>query len=362
MRKRMLSVILALCTAMLLAGCGKVQEPPVVESQGIEQSQAQPGVDEGMNSDSNQAEDKGNAQQEENDDNGDSDAADVITEEVTFEALSKRRFDFSSGAGGWYEEFTIEKDGYFTGQYSDYDLGVTGESYPDGTVYRCSYSGHFTDLIKVSDYVYEMKLKDISYKVEPGEERLFDGMMEVYTGSYIFGENDTFTVYAPGMPVSELNEELYLWIRDYVTDETQLTMLVVADTKNNYAASSVERPAPYEDAKMTYDTYKESIDYYADKLANEAQTTMDMVLYSGKKYELCDEYLNYLWNLIRYNVPKETYDQLLEQQRTWIASKEEKANEIREEYGGGTFAPVDVNDTLAEMTLKRCEELIDYLR
>jgi uncharacterized protein YecT (DUF1311 family) len=276
--------------------------------------------------------------------------------------LSKRRFDFSSGAGGWYEEFVIEKDGYFTGQYSDYDLGATADSYPDGTVYRCSYSGHFTELTKVSDYVYEMKLKDITYKVEPGEERLFDGMLEVYTGSYIFGANDTFTIYAPGMPVSELNEELYLWVKGYNREEDHLIMPVLADTENNYAASSVERPAPYEDAQMTYNTYKESLDYYADKLANEAETTMDMLLYTGKSYELSDEYLNYLWNLIRYNVPEETYKQILEDQRAWIALKEKRADEIVEEYGGGTFAPVDVNDTLTQMTLERCEELVGYLK
>ena len=69
-----------------------------------------------------------------------------------------------------------------------------------------------------------------------------------------------------------------------------------------------------------------------------------------------------MWNLIRYNVPAETYTVILEEQREWIAVKEAKAEEILEEYGGGTFAPVDVNDTLAQMTIERCEELIGYLK
>ena len=343
MKNRILRVMLVLCASTVLFGCGQEQEPGVIESQELLPSQS---VEENVAEDVDTLADQGE---------------EIISDDVTFEILSKRRFDFSSGAGGWYEEFVIEKDGYFTGQFSDYDLGATAESYPDGTVYSCSYSGHFTDLTKVSDYVYEMKLKDITYKVEPGEERLFDGMLEVYTGSYIFGENNTFTVYAPGMPVGELNEELYLWIKDY-NGEEYLTAPVVADARNNYAAASVERPAPYEDASMTYNTYKESWAYYEDKLVNEAQTTMDMVMYSGRKYELSDECLNYLWNLIRYNVPAETYTVILEEQREWIAVKEAKAEEILEEYGGGTFAPVDVNDTLAQMTIERCEELIGYLK
>lgn len=348
MKKRMLSIALMLSVSMSLAGCGNTQELPVIESQEIIQESVE---------NNEVSEDTKEEEQQSTDIN-----AEAQGDELTFEDLSKRRFDFSSGAGAWGEEFTIEKDGYFTGKYFDSNMGETGEGYPDGTFYSCSYSGHFTDLTKVGEYSYEMKLADISYKKEPGTEELVDGVKYIYTDAYFADASEVFHIYLPGMPVAEMSDELYMWIRDYNQSETELTMIVIADEKNELATASVERPAPYEEAKMTYDTYKESWEYYGDKLANEAQTTMDMRIYTWKIYELSDEYLNYLWNLIRYNVSAETYETLLEEQRVWIASKEEKANEIMEEYGGGTFAPVDVNDTLAQMTIKRCEELIEYLK
>lgn len=348
MKKRMLSMALMLSVSMLVAGCGNTQEPPVIESQEIIQESVE---------NNEVSEDTKEEEQQSTDINEEAQG-----DELTFEDLSKRRFDFSSGAGAWGEEFTIEKDGYFTGKYFDSNMGETGEGYPDGTFYSCSYSGHFTDLAKVGEYSYEMKLADISYKKEPGTEELVDGVKYIYTDAYFADASEVFHIYLPGMPVAEMSDELYMWIRDYNQSETELTMIVITDEKNELATASVERPAPYEEAKMTYDTYKESWEYYGDKLANEAQTTMDMRIYTWKIYELSDEYLNYLWNLIRYNVSAETYETLLEEQRVWIASKEEKANEIMEEYGGGTFAPVDVNDTLAQMTIKRCEELIEYLK
>lgn len=284
------------------------------------------------------------------------------TDGLTFEELSAKQFYFSSGAGAWGEEFVIERDGYFTGKFHDSNMGETGEEYPDGTVYGCAYSGHFTDITKVSEYVYEMKLKDITYKEEPGTEEILDGIKFVNTEAYFMASGDTFRVYLPGMPISELEEELYWWVKDYNQSETELTMLVIADEKNSLAAAAVNRPAPSEDAQMTYNTYKESFDYYEEKLEKEAQTTLDMALYSGKMYEVSDDCLNYLWNLIRYNVPEERYTELLNEQRAWIQEKEEKGKEAADAYEGGSLAGVNANEVLAKLTMERCAKLVEYLK
>ena len=349
MKKGLLALTFVSCLTVTMLGCGMVQEIPSISPESLQNSDTQTLASEEQKVENSKETEVSDEKEE------------VSVASLTFEDLSTRRFDFSSGVGAWGEEFTIEKDGYFTGKYFDTNMGETGEGYPDGTFYSCSYSGHFSDLTKVGEYTYEMKLSDISYKKEPGTEEIFDGTKYVYTDAYFADASDMFYIYLPGMPVAEMSQELYMWVRDYNQSETELTMIVIADEENELAAASVERPAPYEDAQMTYNAYKESWDYYGDKLVNEAQTTMDMRIYSGKKYELSDEYLNYLWNLIRYNVSAEKYAEILEEQRAWIVSKEEKANEIMEEYGGGTFAPVDVNDTLAEMTMERCEILMEYL-
>lgn len=49
--------------------------------------------------------------------------------------------EFSSGVGGWGTSLTLERDGTFSGQFHDSDMGAIGEDYPNGTVYLC----HFPD-------------------------------------------------------------------------------------------------------------------------------------------------------------------------------------------------------------------------
>lgn len=280
---------------------------------------------------------------------------------LTFADLSKRRFEFSSGAGGWSEEFTIEKDGYFTGLYHDSDMGDMGEGYENGTVYSSSYSGHFTDLTRIDEYTYRMKLTDITYEETPDTEEMSDNTRYIYTDSYCLGDTDTFTVYLPGTPMEEIAEEVRSWLYAYNQSETELTMIAIVDETNGYGIYSLERLAPLEDAQMTLNSYKESYEYYSEKLS-EAGTTMEMVEHTGTMYELSDDCLNYIWNLIRYNVEEEEFDEILSEQRTWIAEKESKAKEAADEYNGGSFASVSYNSTQADLTMKRCEELIEYLK
>ena len=350
MKKRVLALTAAVCLCMAVAACGKEQQNHMVESESL--------------SDEGQMEEEVASKEQEN--NGE----EVVPEKqensreegLTFEDLSIRQFYFSSGAGAWGEEFTMERDGYFTGKFHDSNMGENGEEYPNGTVYSCVYSGHFTDIAKAGEYIYEVKLKDISYKKEPGEEEILDGVKNVYTESYFMNVNDTFRIYLPGMPIDEMSDELYWWVKDYNQSESELTMIILVNESNQLAAASASRPAPSEDAKRTYVTYKESFDYWEGKLTNEAQTTLDMVMYSGKMYEVSDECLNYLWNLIRYNVSEDRYEELLKEQRAWITEKEAKGNEAADAYEGGSLAKVDVNIILAQLTIERCVKLLEYLQ
>lgn len=281
-------------------------------------------------------------------------------DDLTFEDLSELQFEFMSGAGGWSEEFTIEKDGYFTGQYHDSDMGSTGEGYDGGTMYFSSYSGYFTDLVKINDYTYEMTLEDISYDYTVDTEEIKDDILYIYTESYCLGGTDTFRIYLEGTPVSEISEEVYSWLNMANNDETELTMVAIADEINGYGIYSYERLSPLEDAQMTYDTYKESYDYY-NELLEDANSTLEMNEYSQTMYEFSDECLNYIWNLVKNNTDEEDFAEILEEQRDWIDEKEEKIEEIEEEYNGATLQGPTINITLAEMTMERCEELIEYL-
>ena len=281
--------------------------------------------------------------------------------DFTFADLAKRQFEFCSGAGGWSEEFTIEKDGYFTGNFHDSDMGSIGEGYEDGTIFCCSYSGHFSDLTKINDYTYTMKLTDISYDETVNTEEISDNIRWIYTDSYCLGGTDTFTIYLPGTPVSELSEEVLLWLFMANADETELDMIAIVDETNEYGIYSYERRTPFEDAQMTLESYKYSYDEYSNQLS-EANNTLEMVEYSESMYEISDDCLNYIWNLVRYNTEEEEYNKILAEQREWISEKETKAKEASSEYEGGSLASVTYNETLATLTMKRCEELIEYLK
>ena len=346
MRKELAIIIVTAMFGMTLTGCSN-EEKEVIPSLSVENVEILPedvvSLDESVTEVMDTDAEKGN-----------------LEAELSFLELSKRQFGFSSGAGGWGEEFTIEKDGYFTGKYHDSDMGSTGEDYENGTVYSSSYSGHFTDIQKVDEYTYTMKLADISYKEEVGTEEFLCGVRYIYTDAYCLGDNDVFTIYLPGTPLNKISEEVLLWIKGYNMSQTELTMIVIVDEDNSYGMYSCERISPLEDARISYETCMESYNYYG-QLASEAYTTLEMLECATARYKVSDECLNYIWNLIRYNVDEDDFQQILAQQREWIKEKESSAESAAAQWGGGSFASVDYVDISATLTIERCKELIAYL-
>ena len=75
-------------------------------------------------------------------------------------------FVFSSGVGAWATSMTLEQDGAFSGEYYDADMGVCDEDYPNGTVYICDFSGRFSDIEKVDEYSYSLRLAELDSDYE----------------------------------------------------------------------------------------------------------------------------------------------------------------------------------------------------
>ena len=281
--------------------------------------------------------------------------------DLTFADLAKYDYSFLSGAGGWSEEFQIEKDGFFHGMFHDSEMGSTGEGYPNGTMYYSIYTGHFGNLIKVDEYSYEMQLLDISYKYETGTEEIIDEIKYIYSDSYCLGGNTGFKVYVPGTPLSNLSESVVSWLRMANGDENTLTMYAIVDEKNEYGIFSSERVSALEEADMCYFSYQNSWNVYGDYLAD-AQTTQEMKTYLDKRYELADECMNYLWRIVKYNVSEEKFEQLLQDQREWLAKRDENATLASAEFEGGTFAAVAYAESLATDTIERCSFLLTFLQ
>ena len=147
-------------------------------------------------------------------------------------------FTFASGAGAWGCVMDINTDGTFSGQYSDTDMGSSGDGY-EHTRYICDFSGVFADVEKVNSYTYKVRIIDIN-TVEPvGKEWIEDEIK--YVASYPYGLYDAegkqaceeFIVYLPHTPVSELPEEFLVWC-PYETDTLSCYGLMNTITKEGF--------------------------------------------------------------------------------------------------------------------------------
>ena len=89
-----------------------------------------------------------------------------------------------------------------------------------------------------------MKLADITYKETPDTTEISDSIRYIYTDSYCLGGTDTFTIYLPGTPVSELSGDVWMWLRMANQSETELTMIAIVDETNGYGIYSYDRLNP----------------------------------------------------------------------------------------------------------------------
>ncbi|MBP3520159.1 MAG: hypothetical protein J6J87_02310, partial [Oscillospiraceae bacterium] len=178
--------------------------------------------------------------------------------EPTLEALAGE-YHFLSGAGGWETVLYIKNSEtsnnelFLSGRYYDSEMGERDpELYPNGTVYRCSFTGSLTIPQKVDEYTYSMRLNGLYYDT-PGLE-FYGGRLrpegwqfsldpsengqgaetdlpsiEQYFSSGSWGKWDSKTryvtstpygldeaeeilIYLPGTPVSSLPQEALSWL------------------------------------------------------------------------------------------------------------------------------------------------------
>lgn len=134
-------------------------------------------------------------------------------EGIPFREFSGDYF-FSSGSGGWSTDVTIYEDGSFSGVFHDSDMGVTGEGYPNGTVYLCEFSGKFSELEKKDDFTYTCSLEEITQEEEAGIERISqeDGIKYIYSDPYGFDGGKEFEFYLPGKSVADFSSEFLSWM------------------------------------------------------------------------------------------------------------------------------------------------------
>lgn len=135
--------------------------------------------------------------------------------EADFFKTLPNQFSFLSGAGGWSTALYLNGggiyDGSFTGQYHDSNMGSTGEDYPNGEVYYCNFSGKFTQPEKLDEFVYSVKLEDLTYD-PPEVESIEDGVRYVTAKPYGLENAEELRIYFPGYPIKNIPEADRVWL------------------------------------------------------------------------------------------------------------------------------------------------------
>lgn len=273
-----------------------------------------------------------------------------------FEDLKNLQFYFSSGAGRTY--VNIYADGSFSGEYSDSDMGDTGEDYPNGTIHQSDFTGQFTQPVKVNEYTYSIRIRELSYAEEVGKEEIEDGVLYCYEKAYGMDGAEDFLIYLPDAPLDELPEEFKEWLIDNAvlkdTDTKIPFYALYNENKQNVflSCSIADRlKADIESAEEKASALEESIRY-------DALTQMEYNQKTYQLYKLWDIELNSVWGILKQVLDAETMSTLTVEEREWIAWKEQEVNEAGAEYEGGSMQPMVMNEKAAELTKDRVYELM----
>ncbi|MDE7424439.1 MAG: hypothetical protein K2N51_12260 [Lachnospiraceae bacterium] len=221
MKKKTITMIIVLLL-VLSAGCGKAED-----------SQTSYSVIEKISEDNfigNQFTEEHSQEEQQNVQQPEAQKSETQKEkgtkaEFSFADVSDWLFTFSSGTGGWETELFINSDGFFEGLYHGSDMGDSGEGYPDGTRYYCSFKGRFNNLKRVDEFTFKMKLESLEFEQEPGKEKLADDVRYIYSTAYGLDDGEEFYLYLPGAKLVQLPEEYRRWVEYYKLERTTETEL-----------------------------------------------------------------------------------------------------------------------------------------
>lgn len=201
---------LVLCLG-LLAGCGTASQ---LDDAAEETSQA-PAAPEGGAPESNESDRQADAD--------DAPAGGSSADGTPISALPEdfpMELTFSSGAGAWRTLLTLQPDGSFTGQYTDWDAGGDPSQYPEGIYYICTFSGTFKDLRQLDETTYVMTLDTLTAQETEGEKWTEDDILYIGSAPYGLEGGSEFRLYAPASSTDGLPESVFIQWPQWSLPET----------------------------------------------------------------------------------------------------------------------------------------------
>ena len=287
-------------------------------------------------------------------------------EEFSFGEFKNLNFSFLSGAGGWSTELIIAEDGNFKGVYHDSDMGAGSEEYPNGTQYYCAFQGKFTQPIKKEDYIYSTTIESISYKYPVGTEEIKDGIRYIYTDAYGLDNPEDILIYLPGMPIVDLPEGYFSWVRsnwrmdyEFAMKETVLPFYGLYNENSEQGFSSYDI---IEDLEQSLVYREEEVLVLEDAIMNNPNLTQaDLNDNSYRIYQIWDWTLNEIWGILKRNLNEDDMKAITKEQLDWIAMKEASMKDAGVEVEGGSMYGMVVNQRGAKLTRERVYELLEIV-
>ena len=96
----------------------------------------------------------------------------------------------------------------------------------------------------------------------------------------------------------------------------------------------------------------------ADRYAESGSTIAELEEQETARYQKWDEELNRIYAILTEQLSSEAMDELREEQRDWIAFRDESAKEASLDYEDGTTESLEYIATQASLTRERCYLLV----
>lgn len=126
-------------------------------------------------------------------------------------------FSFSSGAGGWSTDITIQPDGSFKGQWHDTNMGESGPGY-SWAVHICEFAGSFSVIEQVNATTFKLQLNEV-HPTTRAREEIKDECLYTYYDDEPYGLGGMrstpvqgWTLYMPGTSSSALTSTEKGWL------------------------------------------------------------------------------------------------------------------------------------------------------
>ena len=166
-----------------------------------------------------------------------------LADEELFTQIQGKWFEFSSGAGAWSTELIMDEKGAFNGNFHDSEMGEIGDTYPDGTVYGCTFHGQFTEPEKVDETTWKVK---VTVEMDEGQvpEAIEDGVRYVTSGPYGLEKAQTVLIYTPGTPLDKLPEGFMMWshLQETNPDSKELPYYAIWNETDDAGFVSIDYP------------------------------------------------------------------------------------------------------------------------